>query len=156
MNLPTKKLFNHRDEFVSSFDRIFDNLVKTTYPEITKSFGIDFFEKSSYPKMNVAVTEHGVEIVAEIPGLTREDVKIKFNEDVLTITGEKKAEPETSEIKTYIMRELKRSSFARSLKFHQPVVANKITADFKDGVLNVFAPWETPKEASKEVFININ
>ncbi len=153
--LPTKKLFNHKDEFVSSFDRIFDNLVKTTYPEITKSFGIDFFEKSGYPKMNVAVVEDGVEIVAEIPGLSKDDVKIKFNDDVLTITGEKKSEFEPAANKTYIMKELKRSSFARSLKFHQPVIAKKITAEFKDGILTVFAPWETPKESSKEFEIVI-
>lgn len=152
--LPTSKLINHRDEFVSSFDRLFDNLVKTTYPEIPKSFGIDFFEKSSYPKMNVAVVESGVEIVAEIPGLTKEDVKIKFNENVLTISGERKSD--NIEGKTYIMRELKRSSFSRSLKFHQTVAAANIKADFKDGVLTVFAPWETPKETSKEFEVIIN
>lgn len=154
--LPTKKLFNHRDEFVSSFDRLFDSLVKTSYPEIPKSFGLDFFEKSSYPKMNVSVTDNGVEIVAEIPGLTKEDVKIKFNENVLTISGDKKHELDPVVNRTYVMRELKNSSFSRSLKFHQSVLPDQITAEFKNGVLVIFAPWEAPKESPKELEITIN
>lgn len=154
--LPSKNLFKHREEFVSSFDKLFDSLVRNSYPELTKSFGVDFFEKSSYPKMNVAVVDNGVEIIAEIPGLSKEEVKIKFIDNVLTISGDKKEMNVSDDVKTYIMRELKQSSFSRSLRFHQPIIASEITADFKDGVLTVFAPWETPKQGPKELEIKIN
>jgi len=154
--LPSKNLFKHREEFVSSFDKLFDSLVKNSYPELTKSFGVDFFEKSSYPKMNVAVGDNGVEIIAEIPGLSKEEVKIKFIDNVLTISGDKKEVNVSDDTKTYIMRELKQSSFSRSLRFHQPIVASNITAEFKDGVLTIFAPWETPTQGPKELEIKIN
>ena len=153
--LPSKNLFKHREEFVSSFDKLFDSLVKNSYPELTKSFGVDFFEKSSYPKMNVAVVDEGVEIVAEIPGLTKEDVKIKFIDNVLTISGDKKETFNSDEHKTYIMKELKQSSFSRSLRFHQAIKSEKIDATFKDGVLTIFAPWETPSKGPKELEIKI-
>lgn len=148
--------YNHRDEFVTSFDRLFDNLVKSSMPELQKSFGVDFFEKSSYPKMNVAVTSKGVEIVTEIPGLTKDDVRIKFADNVLTISGEKQIESETDEVRTYVLKELKHSSFSRSLKFHHPIVTSEISAKFENGVLQIFAPWETPKDSPKEFEIAIN
>jgi len=153
--LPSKHLLNHRDEFVSSFDRLFDTIIKRNYPDFQKSFGFDFFEKSGYPKMNVAVKPEGVDITAEIPGLNKEDVKIKFVEDVLTISGEKKADNEDSSV-VYVIRELKRSSFARSLKFHQPVQSENIKASFQDGVLKIFAPWVKPSETQNEIEVTID
>jgi len=152
--LPSKRLLNHRDEFVSSFDRLFDSIIKSNYPDFQRSFGFDFFEKSSYPKMNVAVKPEGVDITAEIPGLNKEDVKIKFAEDVLTISGDKKSEAEDSSV-VYVIRELKRSSFSRSLKFHQPVQSDNIKASFNDGVLKIFAPWVKTSEAQSEIEVTI-
>lgn len=148
----SRHFMQHRDEFVTPFNRLFDEMMKSNFPEFSKEFGVDFFSKASYPKMNVAVVDAGVEVTAEIPGLTKDDVKIKFFENVLTISGDKKFEPETTPERIYVIKELKHSTFKRSLKFTQEVDANKIAAKFDNGILLVFVPWKEPKKPEQIEF----
>ena len=78
-----------RDEFLTPFDRIFDQVFSTSFPSFTKEFGVDFFEKGSYPRVDVLEYKDKVEIEAEIPGLSKEDVAVEVIENVLTVSGHK-------------------------------------------------------------------
>ena len=136
-NLPS--VFKHRDNFVDSFDKVFDQLVAKSFPSLTDEFGIDFFSKSSYPKVDVIDYKDKVQITSEIPGLTREDIDIEVKDMILTIAGKKNGVVENPE-GTYLYRELKHSSFRRSFNLNDGLKTDDIKAKFENGILEVTIP----------------
>jgi HSP20 family protein len=128
-----------REAFSSLFDvdRIFDEIFG---PEFAKSFGVEFFDKQAYPRIDVVDIGDSVSIEAEIPGLTKHDVSVDVENYVLTIKGNKQLKSEADDEKTYIRREIKRSSFSRSLTLDEGYDVDKISADFDHGILKVNVP----------------
>ena len=57
-----------RDEFLTPFDRVFDEVFANHFPELTKELGVGFFEKQSYPRVDVVDYSDRVEILAESLG----------------------------------------------------------------------------------------
>lgn len=136
-----------REEFITPFDSLFDSLMGQTFPALSQEMGIQFFEKNSYPKVDVIDYDGELTIEAEIPGLTKEEVSVDLEKDVLTISGQKHSQDEDLKAR-YIRKELKRSSFKRSFKLGKTVDQKKIKADFKDGILKISIPkkeQEKPK-----------
>ena len=84
-----------------------------------------------------ALSAFGAGVFATVAGIDPEQVKITFEGDVLTITGELPAPLENVE---YLMRERRYGPFSRSLTFNVPVDADKIEATFDNGVLNIVVP----------------
>ena len=136
----------HRDEFLTPFDRIFDEFFAANVPSFTQDFGVDFFEKGSYPKVNLIDFTDRVVIVAEIPGLDKSDVNVELEANVLTIVGNKLVVPnkESGETGTYIRRELKRSSFRRSFTLGDNIFKDNVEATFQNGMLTVTLPKIKP------------
>lgn len=135
-----------RDEFLQPFDTLFDQFVGDLYPDFQKEFGVEFFQKGSYPKVDIIDKDNSVQIVAEIPGLTKDDVSIDIepdkanpNNNVLSISGgarvynddEHEVEPR------YVRRELKRSSFKRSFILGENLNVDNINAKFENGILEI-------------------
>lgn len=136
----------HRDEFLTPFDKIFDDFFAANVPGFTSDFGVDFFEKGSYPKVNVIDFSDKIQIEAEIPGLDKSDVNVELEANVLTIVGNKLTTPdkESNETGTYIRRELKRSSFRRSFTLGDNICKDKVEAEFKNGMLLITLPKVKP------------
>ena len=89
----------------------------------------------------VEVFERKGELVvrAELPGMTKEDVKVNIEEDCLTIEGERKHEQkETRE--GYFRSERSYGSFARTIALPEGAIAEGAQAVFKDGVLEITVP----------------
>jgi HSP20 family protein len=143
----THSLLHQREQFVSSFDRLFDEMLAQSFPAFSKEIGISFFEKQSYPRVDIIDTETEAVIEAELPGLNKNDIKIKITEGILTISGEKKSKPEND--KVFIRRELKRSSFSRSFKFNEEYDLGKTEAEFKDGILILKVLKKNPEEKNE-------
>ncbi|MHC5009460.1 MAG: Hsp20/alpha crystallin family protein [Planctomycetota bacterium] len=91
------------------------------------------------PAMDVAETEDGLTITAELPGLKKDDVHITLEDGVLSISGEKKFEKEEKE-KNYHRVERRYGAFHRSFTLPAGVDASKATASFEDGVLTIALP----------------
>jgi HSP20 family protein len=101
----------------------------------------------------VDITEDDKEYVikAEIPEMKKEDIKVNVNEDVLTISGERKYEKEEKG-KKYHRVERAYGSFMRSFTLPEDADAAKVSAEYKDGVLKVHLPKsEKAKPKSIEV-----
>jgi HSP20 family protein len=132
----------HRDEFLTPFDRIFDEFFAANVPNFTQDFGVDFFEKGSYPKVNVIDFSDRVVIEAEIPGLDKSDVNVELESNILTIVGNKAPVSEKTPVETgtYIRRELKRSSFRRSFTLGENISKDKVEAEFSNGMLTITLP----------------
>lgn len=91
------------------------------------------------PSMDVLDTKDGLEIDLELPGLKREEIKISVDGDLLTVSGEKKAEAETKD-RNFRVVERSYGEFSRSLYLPRTIDASKITAVMSDGVLKITAP----------------
>jgi HSP20 family protein len=96
-------------------------------------------ESVAEPCIDVAETDSGVEITAELPGLDEKDIEVSVSDDTITIKGEKKAEREEKK-KGYYLAERSYGSFYRSLQLPAGIDGSKATAEFKRGVLTVTAP----------------
>jgi HSP20 family protein len=76
---------------------------------------------------------------AEVPGISRDDLDISFDRNVLTISGEKKQESKVEE-KDYHRIERSYGSFTRSFKMPEDVNVDKAKAAFTDGILEIRVP----------------
>ena len=91
------------------------------------------------PPVDLLENEDEFKLVAELPGLASEDVKISLTENVLTLRGEKKAVKE-EKIENWHHVERTYGTFERSVQLTSAVDPAKVTAKFKDGVLTVILP----------------
>lgn len=110
----------------------------------------NFSELRVAPSMDVADTKDGVEITLEVPGMSREDIKIAMEGDMLTISGEKKAEAESKD-KDYRIVERSYGQFSRSI-YLPSIDPSKIEAAMSNGVLKIKAP-KKPEAQTKTIEI---
>lgn len=104
-------------------------------------WGIKPFSNSNAfsPRVDVTEDNENLYVHAEVPGVDKNDIKINLVGDVLTISGEKRSE-QKDEKKNYYRTERNYGSFTRSFTLPSEVVVDKITAEYKEGVLNVTLP----------------
>ena len=142
-----------RDDFLTPFDKMFDTMVESQFPEVVKSVGVKPYQGSAYPKVNVYEYDDKVGVVAEIPGLYKKQLDVAVEDGVLTISGDKHSAFEDDGAKV-IRRELKQSSFKRSFELGDQLDGENVSAKFKDGILSVSIPKiepEVPKKHSVKI-----
>ena len=88
------------------------------------------------PAVDATAKNGDLVIRAELPGVKPEDVDISLQDNVLTISGERKAEQE-EERGGYYIRERRYGSFSRSFNLPQGTDESKVRARFENGVLEV-------------------
>ena len=88
------------------------------------------------PLVDISEDDKEYSIRAELPGLKKEEVKVTVENGVLSISGERKYEKEDKNRK-YHRIERVYGNFVRSFSVPDDADASKVSADFKDGVLNV-------------------
>jgi HSP20 family protein len=96
------------------------------------------------PAMDLVETEDHLVLRGDLPGMTEDDINIEIKDNVLTVSGERKAESEEKG-KGYHRVERSFGSFSRSLTLPQGVDPEKVDAGFDKGVLEVRIP--KPAEA---------
>ena len=143
-----------RDSFLTPFDKMFDEIITHSFPQINQQVGVKPFEGTAYPKVNVYEYDDKIGIVAEIPGLNKKQLNVDVEDGVLTISGDKHSTFEDEGAKV-IRRELKQSSFKRSFKLGEMLDGDNIAANFKDGVLSVSIPKVEP-EKPKKTYVKIS
>lgn len=102
------------------------------------------FENSSTvqgirPEFEVKESKEGIQLTAELPGISEKDIEVSLAEGILTISGEKKSE-EIKDGETYHIAERSYGSFSRSIKLPYEPEEKKISASFKDGILRLTIP----------------
>jgi len=90
------------------------------------------------PPMDVSETDNEYHVRVEIPGMEKDDISIEFENNVLTLSGEKQTTNEEKNEKVYRV-ERRYGSFLRSLRFAD-VDSEKVQATFKNGVLEIDLP----------------
>jgi HSP20 family protein len=143
-NLP----FFDRDSFLTPFDKMFDQLVETHFPNVVQQVGVKPYQGTAYPKVNVYEYDDKVGIIAEIPGLKKKQLNIEVEDGVLTISGDKHG-IEEQEGATVLRRELKASSFKRSFQLGELLDDSRVDANFNDGILSISIPKTEPEKPKK-------
>lgn len=142
--LPSKK---RRSDVPSIFSEMDDMLQKMWYDFPFHDLGADV-ELNWSPRLDVSETDKALEVVADLPGMEKKDIKVSLDGDLLTIKGEKKEVKETKD-KHYHTIERRSGSFYRAVRLPVEVQNDKIEANFKDGTLTLTLPKS--KEAEKKV-----
>lgn len=137
-----------RNDFLTPFDSLFDEMIGKAFPSFEREFGVNFFGSNSYPKVDVIDTPESIEFEAEIPGLTKDEVSVDLEKGVLSISGQKR-QSDSTESKNYIRKELKRSSFKRSFQISDSFNHQKIKAKFENGLLLISVPKKKPEKSKK-------
>ena len=139
-----------RDSFLTPFDRMFDEIVGKSFPQINEQVGVNPFQGTAYPKVNVYEYDTKIGVIAEIPGLDKKDLNVEVEEGVLTVSGDKSHGFDEGKAKV-LRRELKHSSFKRQFTLGEMLDGDNISANFKDGILSIEIPKIEPALPKKNI-----
>jgi HSP20 family protein len=126
----------HFGQFFNDFNREFEGAFANT--------------SSFVPRVNISGDEQNIYIHAELPGMSKDDVKITVTDGTLSIRGEKKREAKT-EGKQYFRIERSYGEFVRQFNLPENINEEAMTASFVDGVLEVTIPKTEPEKPKERV-----
>jgi len=136
-------------------DRLFEDFQLSSW---RSPFGRSLFDVQPFwrgemgwgkaPAVDIVDRDKTYEITAELPGMDESNIDVKFADGTLTIKGEKRDEKEEKN-KDYFLSERSYGSFQRSFGVPDGIDADKIEANFKNGVLTVRLP-KTPQAQKSE------
>lgn len=102
------------------------------------------------PQVEVLQEPNAVVLRADLPGLKPDDVNVSVDNDVLTISGERKQE-QREEREGYFRSERSYGTFHRAFTLPDAADEDKISASFKDGVLEITIPLAAEKERGRKI-----
>ena len=147
-------LMRRTNSYYPSFANFFDNIFGDGLMDWSNS---NFSNtNTTLPAVNVKETDESYEIEVAAPGMEKKDFKINLDNDVLTISSEKKNERQDKSGK-YSRREFSYQSFQRSFTVPNNVVdGNEIKAKYNDGILTILLPKkeEAKPRPPKEIKIS--
>ena len=146
--------FFDRDSFLTPFDKMFDQMVESQFPDVVRQVGVKPYGNTAYPKVNVYEYDDKIGIIAEIPGLDKKQLDVEVEDGILTISGDKHSTFENEGAKV-LRKELKESSFKRQFELGELLDGDNISANFKDGILSISVP-KTEPEKPKKKFVKIS
>lgn len=131
------------------FEGTFNNLVDDLFTELPVLFKNDFnnAERKGTIPVNVKETEKSYQLEVVAPGFEKSDFKVNMEQDLLTISAEKKSEVK-DENEKHIRREYSFRSFKRSFTLDEKIDATNIEASYVNGVLTLNLPKKVAVKAS--------
>jgi len=108
--------------------------------------------RSWAPPVDIYETEEAIVLKAELPGVDPKDVEVRVEDNTLYLKGERKFEKEVKE-QNYHRVERSYGSFARSFSLPNSISADKVKAEYKDGLLTLTMP---KREEAKPKTIKID
>ena len=136
---PIREMYNFRHRINHMFDNVF-------YPAREGDEALSMWNLK--PAVDVYDNDNNIVIKAELPGMDKKDIVVHVNGRFLTLKGERSSENEVKEDK-YHRRERSYGKFERVFTLPAEVDPDKITADYKDGILKIDIPkpeGQKPKE----------
>ena len=110
------------------------------------------YSNTFLPKIDISENEKNIFINAELPGMKKEDINIKLENDVLTIMGEKKSDLDKE--RTIIRNERVSGTFKRTFKFEEEINPDTVSAELTNGVLTIVLE-KVASKAAKERQIQV-
>ena len=127
---PTRDMFSFRHQMNHLFNDVFR-------PVVRGDEGLSMWNQ--YPTVDIYDSDENIVITAELPGIDKKDIVIDVKDGVLTLKGERFSDNEIKEEK-YYCRERTFGKFERVFRLPSDVDPEKISADYKDGILKIDIP----------------
>jgi len=144
-----------RDPFLSlhrEVNRLFDDAFRGFDSRLPALGRFSSFGGSGWPNVEISDGEKEIRVTAEVPGLEEKDVEVLLEDGVLTMKGEKRSETEDKDRQ---FSERFYGRFERRIPLGYEVEEDKVSADFKNGVLTVTLPKTEKAQANaKRIAIN--
>jgi len=152
---PTTFSDGDRDPFLSlhrEVNRLFDDAFRGFDSRLPAWGRFPSFGGSGWPNVEVSDGEKEIRVTAEVPGLEDKDIEVLLEDGVLTMKGEKRSETEDKDRQ---FSERFYGRFERRIPLGYEVEDDKVSADFKNGVLTVTLPKTEKAQANaKRIAIN--
>ncbi len=157
---PTVSPFTFMRRFAREMDHLFEDfglesgwhfprLLSRGHELLRREAGLVPAEWS--PRVDVLEREGQVVVRADLPGMSKDDIKVEVSDGLLTIQGERKNEKK-EEREGYCYSECSYGSFYRAVPLPEGAEASKATADFRNGVLEVTVPaLSSPQPKARRV-----
>ena len=127
---PMRDMFSLRHQMNHLFNDVFR-------PVVRGDEGLSMWNQ--YPTVDIYDNDENIIITAELPGIDKKDIVIDVKDGVLTLKGERSLDNEVKEDK-YYCRERMYGKFERAFRLPADVDPEKISADYKDGILKIDIP----------------
>lgn len=101
------------------------------------------------PPVDIYEIEDGLTVIADLPGVRKEDIDIKVDNNLLTIDGKTSYQTQDS-----IVREFNLTDFYRQFQLSEEVDQENISAEMKNGVLTINLP-RAEKAKPKKISVNV-
>ena len=123
---------------------LFENVVST--PD---------FRRGTVPAVNIVETDENYKLELAAPGMKKEDFKISIDNDILTISTERKTES-TEKTEKYTRKEFSYGSFLRSFTLPEIVNMESINAGYENGIMTLVLPKkeEAKPKAPREIKVS--
>lgn len=153
--LPSVFRDDDRDPFLSlhrEVNRLFDDVFRGFDSRLPALGRFSSFGGGGWPNVEVSDDEKEIRVTAEVPGLEEKDIEVLLEDGVLTLKGEKRSETEDKDRQ---FSERFYGRFERRIPLGYEVEDDKVSADFKNGVLTVALPkTERAQAKAKRIAIN--
>jgi HSP20 family protein len=145
--------FHMFDRFAEEMDRVFDDFGfgrRWMRPHFSYNWLRPGREEEWMPKLDMFQRNNELVVRTDLPGLTKDDVKVEVTEDKITIQGERKKEFKEEKEGVY-RTERSYGSFYREVALPEGAMTDQAKATFKDGVLEIAmpAPPDSVKKARR-------
>ncbi|MFN6485413.1 MULTISPECIES: Hsp20/alpha crystallin family protein [unclassified Nostoc] len=108
---------------------------------------------SKVPAAEIQETENAIHLKLELPGIEAKDLDVQVTENAVYVSGERKSETKTEE-KGVTRSEFHYGKFQRVIPLSARIKNTNVTADYKDGILNLTLP-KTEQEKNKVIKVNL-
>jgi len=139
-------------------------ITRSTNPLIQARFFEPFFGRFNFledetksgvwaPAVDVAEEKDKILVRVEVPGMNENDLKVSFEDGLLTVSGERQFERKDD--RNYHRIERTYGSFTRTFSLPRTVDASSIAANYRDGILEIEIP-KLEEAKPKQIQINVN
>jgi len=122
------------------FENMLERYSKSGASNLGKQMNTELGFADWAPSVDIEEEEDRYLIKADLPGVDKNDIEVKFENGVLSIRGEKRSETETGKGTRRHRTERFHGSFARSFTLPDAVKADQVDASYRDGVLSLAIP----------------
>jgi len=134
-------------EPLKEFETLHDSIQR--YFDDLPAFGFKYSDSFS-PKIDISEGEKNINVIAEIPGVSKDNIKIVLQDNIITIEGEKKRE-EVKKGDNFYRSERSYGSFKRCFTLPAEVDSDNIEAKYENGILNISMKKLEVKQAKEKV-----
>lgn len=136
---------------LSSLRNEIDRLFEAPMGDLARA---SHFLSGSAPALDVYEDKDSFVVKAEIPGMKKEDIDVSLHDGSLSISGERKSEQQSENAQTH-RTERFFGRFQRTVNLPAPVAADKVSGQYKDGILTVTLP-KAEEAKPKQIDVQVN